>query len=138
MNEIMKWFQDSAIWATVDASFTMVSILITAGTFIMVIKNYQSNKKQLERVEIIILNKPENKSQAIPSYILRKNFNRVEVKGILRGLHKGSEYEIDYIENPNSTFFQDIYKIQTAQLDALTIPISENDKFELKKHDDIH
>ena len=132
MNEIMIWFKESEIWASVDAGFTMVSILVTLGTFRMVIKNYLSNKKQLEKVQLLISDKKDNLIP-VQSYILRKNFNRVEVKGILKELNIEKEYAIDYISNPKSSFLKDIFEIQNGRRDELVINVIEGDKFDLKE-----
>ena len=126
MSEFLNIFQ-SNVWAFVDA-------LITLGTLYGVGYNYIQNKKQQQLVKIYIKDtRTMGKEMPIPSFILRRNFNRVEVKGILKELHKGSEYDIDYISNPKSSFLEDIYKIQSGKSDKLVIKIKEGDKFELKK-----
>ena len=131
MNNLIHWFKESEIWASIDASFTIVSILVTFGTFVMVVRNYRANKKQLEPIKLH-LHIREDIVQ-IPSYILRKNFNRVEVKGILKELHDSKDdYEIDYIANPKSTFLKDIFEIQSGSKDDLVIEIKEKDIFVLK------
>ena len=114
---------DNVLWHYIDA-------IITIGTMIGVWYSYQQNQKQLEIINIFLV--INAKSKQIPTHILRKNFSRAEIKGILRELAQEREYQIDYISNPKSSFLKDISEIQQAKKNSLEIRIEQNDKFTLK------
>lgn len=113
---------DNTLWHIIDA-------IVTISTVIGVWYNYKQNQKQLEPIKIYLSTQVE----PLSSFVLRKNFNRAEVKGILRELAQESEYKIDYISNPKSTFLKDIYNIQIGETDQLTVIIQEGDTFTLKE-----
>jgi len=114
---------DGALWHWIDA-------IITIFTLIMVYISYKEQQKQLELIEIYI--DIEGTLCKIPVYIIRKNFTRAEIKGILRGLVKNDSYSIEYIDNPRSTFLKDVIAIQQGQKDKLIITIEPQDQCEFK------
>jgi len=126
MSELMKWFKSSDIWASVDAGFTIVSIIITFGTFIMVIKNYLNNKKQTDKIEIII--NRNNCLETLPTFVLRKDFTRSEVFGILGALDSNSKFDIKYTSD--AQFIENIFNIQKGVGKELIIKIEDEDKFD--------
>jgi len=126
MKEIMLWFKTSELWASIDAFFTLVSMSVTFGTLVMVVKNYYTNKKSLEKIEIYI-HTPNKELYKLPTYIIRKNFTRAEVFGTLRALNIGDDFNIVYTST--TKFLEDIFKVQTLKSDRLIIEIDENDNF---------
>jgi len=118
---------DGNLWHWIDA-------FITIFTVIGVFYNYIENKKQLEVIPLYLQIK--NSKLKLPTYTVRKNFTRAEVKGILSGIHNDKNLEIDYIDNPTSPYLKELVDIQQGKKHSLVILIKENDKFELKK--DIH
>lgn len=124
---IISW---KSLWHYLDA-------FITVGTLIAVWYNYNENKKQLDIISIE-LNIDGRKVQ-VDSYLIRRNFTRSEIKGILRGLCDESEYKIFYIDSSKSSFLKDIHTIQTGDSKKFEIPIESKDEFTLKKdNDDLH
>ena len=118
MSEFMLWFGGDT-WTFIDA-------LVTILTLSLVIWNLYQSFKQNKQIKIFI---EKNKvKRPIPSYILRKNFVRSDIKGILKELHNSKEdYRIEYLINPN--FQKEIFEIQKGIGDELVIYISENDFF---------
>ena len=111
------------LWHWIDA-------IVTIGTVIGVWYNYKENQKQLEPIQIHL----STQTKPLSSFVLRKNFTRAEVKGILRELAEEKDYEIDYISNPKSSFLRDVYNVQTSKTDNLTVMIKEKDIFTLKEN----
>ena len=108
-----------------------VTIIFSFITMILVIINFFKNKKQLEPVKIFI--SKDGKKEEIPSYILRKNFIRSDIKGILKELHDSKEdYRIKCLTQPD--FLKKIFEIQQGKEDELIIEIDSNDffKYEMK------
>jgi len=127
MNEFTIWFQGST-WAFIDA-------IVTSLTVLGVGYNLWQNKKQLNPIKILI--EKNNIKEELPTFILRKNFTRSEVQGILRSLHDGDTYNIKFTGNPD--FLKAIIKIQQGKSDTLVIPILPQDDFNIKKkRNDLH
>lgn len=126
MNEIMNWFKESEMWASVDAVFTIVSIFITLGTLIMVVKNYLTNKKQYDKIPIYFNDKK------LKLNIARKDFSRQELQGILGILRKEmkKQYEVDFFSKVE--YLDSIYKIQKSELDELVIKITKKELEQFK------
>ena len=82
--------------------------------------------KQLEPITIVI--EKDTEQTELPLKIIRKNFTRSEVSGILRALDKGSEFNISYTSSLD--FFNDIEKVQEGKKDMLVIKLGTEDKFE--------
>jgi len=133
MNELMYWFKQSEAWATIEALFTIVSIFVTVGTLIMVVKNYRANKKQLQKIDIFlhIENGTQKTLEKLPTYIIRKNFTRAELFGILSVLHSEDKFKIDYLGTVE--FMEKVYQIQAGKENNLIIKISSEDNFHWKK-----
>jgi len=112
------------LWSWIDA-------LITIFTVIGVFYNYLQNEKQLDVIPLYLQIK--DSKLKLPTYTVRKNFTRAELKGILSGIHNGKTLEIDYIDNPTSPYLKELVDIQQGKKNSLTIPIKEKDKFELKQ-----
>jgi len=121
MNDFIIWFQ-GPIWAVIDA-------IVTSLTVLGVGYNLWQNRKQLKPIKILI--ERNNIKEEIPSYILRRNFTRSEVQGILRSLHKGDIYDIKFTGKPE--FLKAIIEIQQGKSDTLVIPISEEDDFKVQE-----
>jgi len=126
MNEVMCWFKESEMWASVDAVFTIVSIFITLGTLIMVVKNYLTNKKQYDKIPIYFNDKK------LKLNIARKDFSRQELQGILGILRKEmkKQYEVDFFSKVE--YLDSIYKIQKSELDELVIKITKKELEQFK------
>jgi NADH:ubiquinone oxidoreductase subunit 5 (subunit L)/multisubunit Na+/H+ antiporter MnhA subunit len=119
------------MWASVDAVFTLVSIVLTAFTLFFSFRNWRNNKKQkkmnLEKIYIKFYIKKLKKEITIKPYLIRKFFSRQEIQGILANqLIKGvSRYDIDYISHDK--YFSDTYKIQTSTKSELIITIEDDE-----------
>ena len=136
MNEVMIWFQKSEIWASVDASFTIISIVLTTFTLFFSFKNWKNNKKQkklnLEKIRIYFeVNKNLEKEHRFE--ITRKDFTRAEIAGMLSFILKDSKirYNIDYLVT--QTFFDDIFKVQTNESSILIIKMNNEEEEKFKK-----
>lgn len=121
MNEFMNFFLTN-IWAFLDALVTVLTVYGVGYT-------YFSNKKQLQPIKIFL--KKGNITKEIPTYIIRKNFTRGDIKGILSELHDSDEpYKISDIRKP--LFLKRIFDIQQGKYSDLTINIYDSDFFEYK------
>ena len=118
VKDTMQWMD----WITIFFSF---------GAMLFSIINWKKEKKQFEEIKIK-LEFEDKVIRDIPSYILRKDFSRAEIKGILRGLDENESYKIDYIDNPKSTFLKDILEVQKGKQEFI-IPITYKDDFDLKE-----
>jgi len=119
MNELMNFFQTN-IWAFFDA-------IVTTITVYGVGYNYFQNKKQLQPIKIFI--KKGNKQKEIPTYIIRRNFTRADIKGILSELHNSEDFfKIHDITQP--IFLKKIFEIQQGKGSELIINIYPEDFFE--------
>lgn len=76
----------------------------------------------------LIIQEPNGKIITLPHKILRKNFTRAEIFGVLGALDKDSKFEIKH--TASKVFFADILAIQKGNKDEIIIKISENDKFD--------
>lgn len=122
MSEIMIWFKTSEVWSTVDAIVTLITVYGVGYT-------YFTNKRQMEPIKIFI--KKENIIKEIPTYIIRKNFTRGDIKGILSELHESKDpFKIADIKKP--LFLQKIFEIQQGKGSELVINIYQDDFFEYK------
>jgi hypothetical protein len=132
--EVLGYFQELT-WTNIDASFTVVSILLTLLTLFTVIKNYFYNKKQLQVVEVYFNLISNNREVPVDIYLSRKDCRRSEVQGILRTkLIKGRTfYEVDYLANKK--YVEQIFLIQTAKSNKLTIYLQDDElsQFGLEK-----
>ena len=136
MNELMIWFKESEIWASVDASFTLVSIILTASTLFFSFRNWRNNKKQkkvsLEKIKIYfeVDSIVENEHRF---EIIRKFFTRAEIAGVLSFLQKDSRdrYNINYLMTQK--FFDDINKVQNNKSNFIIIKISNKQQQKFNK-----
>jgi len=118
----MIWFKTSEVWSTVDAIVTLITVYGVGYT-------YFTNKRQMEPIKIFI--KKENIIKEIPTYIIRKNFTRGDIKGILSELHESKDpFKIADIKKP--LFLQKIFEIQQGKGSELVINIYQDDFFEYK------
>jgi hypothetical protein len=118
--EFVKWFGQDW-WSFIDA-------LVTIVTVSAVLYNLWQIKKQLNPIQILI--KKNDVITELPSFIIRKNFTRSEVQGVLRSLHKGETYDIAF--TGKAEFLKAIVGIQRGDSSTLIIPILPEDTFELK------
>jgi hypothetical protein len=118
MNEIIDWFGGS-IWTFIDA-------LVTMFTLWLVFNNWRNSQKQLEPIKLFI--EKEGIIKEIPTYIIRRNFTRSDIKGILKELHESKEdFKIkDIIQ---ADFLKKIFEIQQGNASELVIKIIDTDFF---------
>lgn len=119
LNEIFNY-----ITQTIDL-LDKITILFAFGAMYFSFSNWLKRKKDTEKIEIYI-EKNEQKI-LLPSYVIRKNFTRAEVFGILGALENDSDFKIKYTSDKD--FTKNIYDIQTGKEKELIVKIDENDKF---------
>jgi len=107
-----------------------VTIIVSFVTLFFVIKDWRSNKKQLEKISIYFNNKKLNLD------ITRKDITRAELQGILGIFRKNMKvnYHIEYLSQIK--YLDTIYKIQTTKLNELHIEITDKELEQFK--DDIY
>ena len=121
MDEFMLWFGGDT-WTFIDA-------LVTILTLLLVIYNWYQNYKQNQEIRIQIVLQHMNITKVLPIPLIRKNFTRSELFGILGAYDKDSKF---CIENTSSIkFFEDIRNIQEGKLDEISIIIKKEDKFDM-------
>ncbi len=111
--EIIAWMD----WATIVFAF---------GAMFFSARNWWNARKQLKPIKIIIERNGEQK--IIPFEIIRKNFSRAELFGILGAFDKDSKFNIKYTSSKD--FFQQISDIQESKKDKIIIYVSNSDKFD--------
>ncbi len=136
MNELMNWVQKSEIWASVDASFTLVSIVLTAFTLFFSFKNWKNVKKQkkisLEKIKVYF-EVGKNLEKECRFEIIRKDFTRAEIAGMLSIILRDSKirYNIDYLMT--QTFFDDIFKVQINKSSLIIIQMNKEEEKKFNK-----
>lgn len=120
MNEFMTLFE-SATWTCIDG-------LITLLTLLLVILNWCQNHKQNKQIEIFINFKDDGEIIKLPIRLIRKNFTRAEIFGVLGAFDKDSKFTIAHTSTV--VFFEDIEQIQKGKKNEICITITENDKFD--------
>jgi len=110
----------SKIYASLDVA-TAVALAVLA------FMAYYQYGEQLQPISIYI--EKEGHREELPVKILRKNFSRSEVFGLLGALDKESSFKISYTSSIE--FFKDIEDIQASKKDSLIIKLGASDKFEL-------
>lgn len=118
MNEFMELFEGTT-WTFIDACITM----LTLG---LVLWNWYQNYRQNHEIEIFILH--NGIKTKLPIKLIRKNFTRAEIFGVLGAFDKDSKFSIAHTASVE--FFKDIENIQNAKSNEITIIITENDKFD--------
>jgi len=136
MSEVMNWFQKSGIWASVDASFTIVSIILTAFTLFFSFRNWKNNKRQkklsLEKIKVYF--EVDGMKENIYRFeVIRKFFTRAEIAGVLSFLQKDSKnrYNIDYMMTQN--YFDDINRVQNNKSNFIVIKMSREQENKFNK-----
>jgi len=120
---VLGYFKDDT-WVNIDAAFTVTSIVAMLLTLYFSYKNWKFNKRQSDVISLYINN------IKVDSHILRQNFNRAEIKGILSELHDSDKFfRIKYIADDKSTFLKDIYDIQVGTEKKFIIKLDEKDFF---------
>lgn len=107
------------IWSNIDAGIT----ILTLG---LVIYSWYQSFKQNKQIKIFIVDKGE--TIELPIKLLRRNFTRAELFGILGAFEKDSKFNIEYTSTID--FFENIENIQNAKSNEITIIITEKDKFD--------
>ena len=118
MNEFMSWFEGTT-WTFIDAC-------ATALTLGLVFWNWYQTYKQNKQIKIFIIDKGQ--TIELPIKLLRKNFTRAELFGVLGAFDRDSKFNIEYTSTVN--FFENIKNIQNAKSNEMTIIITEKDKFD--------
>lgn len=113
VEQIITWMD----WATII--FAFFAMFISAV-------NWWNEKKQLKPIKIIIEKNGER--ETLPLDIVRKNFTRSEVFGVLGAFDRDSKFSIKYTSTKE--FFEQISDIHELKKDYLVIPLDENDKFD--------
>lgn len=107
------------IWSNIDAGIT----ILTLG---LVFYSWYQSFKQNKQIKIFIVDKGE--TIELPIKLLRRNFTRAELFGILGAFEKDSKFSIEYTSTID--FFENIENIQNAKSNEITIIITEKDKFD--------
>jgi len=108
-------------------AFDVGSAVALALLAFMVYARYGS---QLKPISIVI--KQDGSEKELNVKILRKNFTRSELMGVLGVIHKSPEkFEIAHIAT--TEFFKDLEDVQENRKDSLVLMINENDTFEPKE-----
>ena len=121
MDEFMLWFGGDT-WTFIDA-------LVTILTLLLVIYNWYQNYKQNQEIRIQIVLQHMNITRVLPIPLIRKNFTRSELFGILGAYDKDSKFCIEHTSSIK--FFEDIRNIQEGKLDEISIIIKKEDKFDM-------
>lgn len=90
---------------------------------------YYKYTKENDKIEIYT-KKPNEEKQQLSTYIVRKNFTRAEIFGILGALHKEGKFEIKYTSSID--FAKDVFDVQTGKKEELIIKLDSKDEFEIK------
>lgn len=101
--------------------FVLIIITIINFTYNLY---YRRNKEK----EITIFIEFDGKKQELPHKIIRRNFTRSEIFGILGALDSDSKFNIKY--TASSAFFNDILLVQKGKKDEIIIKLENNDKFD--------
>ena len=121
MDEFMLWFGGDT-WTFIDA-------LVTILTLLLVIYNWYQNYKQNQEIRIQIVLQHMNITKVLAIPLIRKNFTRSELFGILGAYDKDSKFCIEHTSSIK--FFEDIRNIQEGKLDEISIIIKKEDKFDM-------
>jgi len=113
-------FFSGSTWSFLDA-------LVTITTVLFVIYNWWINKKQLQKIDVYI-QKGDDPKVRIPTYMIRKNFTRSELFGILGALDKERDFKIAYLKS--EAFLQNVLEIQQGREDEMIIRLQDGDKFD--------
>lgn len=113
LEKVITWMD----WATIIFSFLA---MFAAGL------NWWNNKKQFKPIKIII--EKNGTKDILPLDIIRKNFTRSEVFGVLGAFDKDSNFNIK--STSSRDFFNQISDIQESKSDELIIKITDEDKFD--------
>ncbi len=116
-------FGDEFWISKVYAALDVASAVALATLAFMVYFKYG---KQLQAVTIFI--EKEGEEIELPIKIIRKNFTRSELSGVLRALDKKDKFDIAYMST--ITYFQDIEDVQEGKKDSFIIKLGKEDQFE--------
>ncbi len=116
-------FGDEFLLSKVYAALDVASAVALATLAFMVYFKYG---KQLQAVTIFI--EKEGEEIELPIKIIRKNFTRSELSGVLRALDKKGKFDIAYMST--IIYFQDIEDVQEGKKDNFIIKLGKEDKFE--------
>lgn len=117
--KIIFGFINENIWTNIDAFITIL-------TFLVVLYSWYQSYKQIKQIKIFIIDKGQ--SIELPIKLLRRNFTRAELFGILGAFEKDSKFNIEYTSTIE--FFENIQNIQNAKSNEMTVIITEKDKFD--------
>ena len=109
----------SKIYAALDVA-SAVALAVLAFMI------YFKYGKQLQPIAIIV--EQNNEKSELPIKVLRKNFTRSELFGLLGALDKNSNFKIHYTSSIE--FFKDIEDIQEGKKDTLLLKMTESDRFD--------
>ena len=105
----------------IDIITTIVSFI----TLIFVFRNWRNAKKQQEPVKIVL--KFKDRDVTLPIELIRKNFTRAEVFGLIRVFDKDHQFHIEYTSTKE--FFEQLLEVQEGKKDTFSILIGKDDKF---------
>jgi len=103
-----------------------VTIIFSFFAMFFAFKNWWNNKKQLKPIQIIIDRNGEK--EILPFEIMRKNFTRSEIFGVLGACDKDSKFEIKYTASRD--FFRQVSEVQESKIDEVIIYLKDTDKFD--------
>ena len=103
-----------------------VTIFVSFITLFFVFRNWNNNRKQLNKIPIYFNDKRLNLD------ITRQDISRAELQGILGILRVNmkTNYHIEYLTKID--YLDTIYKIQKGKLDKLVIKITERELKQFK------
>ncbi|MBO7381403.1 MAG: hypothetical protein J6U05_07035 [Neisseriaceae bacterium] len=111
---------------------TLNKITICFAFIIMILtiigwgSSFYQYRKMKQEISIVIIKNGIPKT--LPITLLRKNFTRAELMGVLGIYDKNHKFDIYH--TTQKEFFDDIHAIQLGKKDKIFIRISENDKFD--------
>lgn len=103
-----------------------VTIIFSFFAMFFAFKNWWNNKKQLKSIQIII--DKNGQRDILPLEIMRKNFTRSELFGVLGAFDKDSKFEIKY--TASKEFFRQISDVHESKKDEIIIYLKDTDKFD--------
>lgn len=114
---------------TIITQLDYVTIIFAFCAMIASFYNLIARKKDMNEIEIFVI--INAKKRQLPVKIMRKNFTRAEIKGIISDFDKDHNFTISYLKSPE--FLNDIFLIQKGKKDSISIEIKGGDKFDFSE-----
>lgn len=115
-------FDDFIYWVNV------VTVLFSGAAMVFSGKNLRHNRKLAEHIPVYI--EKNGKKEYLDLEIIRKDFNRSELFGILGSLEKSGKFDIEYFSSKK--FYKQLSDLQKSKKDEFVIYLKDSDRFEKK------